>query len=267
MRVSKIELIAVVSLIPATIVSYIFVKPLIQGRTAESDWIYWTTQSGAYTKIRDVIPLEVIGELLIAALVVYILAYKRRMLWEQLASMPIPEWISLSWVSRIAEKYFTDNYKMQREALSFIPNSLSPEERTLVDIGCGGAAYLDKLDSFHKTGVDVNPRRLRLASKHCDKVIQWDFSTGLDGMQASVALCFEVIEHLTKEQGYKLLEDLERFPTVILSTPYKWVEVNRKSNEAHLSFWTPDELESFGYIQVGCGHIPPSNIYLKRRLE
>lgn len=259
MRVSKTELIVVGLLVVVLGVAYQYVTPLLQGVTAEEDWTYWVMYASTYTKVKDVIPVETVAAALMAVAAIYILCFKRKAIWQWLVSHSIPSWLSQTSIAIIVEKYLTDNYALQRKALKYIPTGT----KTVVDVGCGGAAYLSKLCNVRKIGLDASPKRLRVARHYCDETVLRDITVGLEDIEADTALCFEVIEHLTEEQGDKLLRDLEKFPTVILTTPREFFEVRRDGYERHQSFWPAENLAQYGYEQVDRGRIPPSDIYVR----
>jgi hypothetical protein len=68
-------------------------------------------------------------------------------------------------------------------------------------------------------------------------------------------IALDVIEHLTKEDGWKMLDDMERLATkrVIIFTPNGFVP--QKSHDGdlqeHLSGWTADEMRKRGYGVTG----------------
>jgi len=70
-------------------------------------------------------------------------------------------------------------------------------------------------------------------------------------------LAVEVLEHLTKEQGWKLISELSRCckRKIILTTPngFKPQEGHEIPTEAHLSGWTVEELRSAGFAVRGIG--------------
>ena len=173
--------------------------------------------------------------------------------------MKIPSWLEWSRVTRVVERFLTDDYALQRDALEFVPDS----PKMVLDIGCGGAVYLDDLEAGCKIGVDANAKRLKEARRHCDEVIQADVRhLDYGRIPADVVLCFEVIEHLSYKDGYDLLDELKGFPCVVLTTPREDIEVKRDGWERHQSFWSEDKLAGYGYERVGQAHVPPSNIYV-----
>lgn len=260
-----LEAVVAIALLGAVVTVYAYVAKLLQGVYIMEDWtgwVRWVIGDTSDMVLQQYIPVALLWQLGVAIMLVYIIGFKRQSIWMWAASHKLPKWFTSTWLTRILERYLTDDYKLQRDAIKHIPSSVS-NTATIVDIGCGGAAYLDRLPSYYKIGLDANPQRLEIARKYCNEVQCLDLSIGLDGVQGDIALCFEVIEHLEEEQGVQLLQSLERFPVVILTTPHTWFEVCREGHERHLSFWSAERMAEFGYKLVGRGRIPPSNIYLR----
>lgn len=182
----------------------------------------------------------------------------RDYLWSLTTKAPIPEWLALSRAARIVERFLTHDYYLQRLATYYIPVTTI----NLLDIGCGGAAYLKDVN-YNVIGIDYNPKRLVVARKYCNTVLQRDIAMGLDGIKAETVLCLEVIEHLYKLDGEMLLKEFEKYPCIILSTPRYFFRVNRKDKEKHVSYWSEEELKEYGFRKIEEVDQPPSNIYIR----
>ena len=181
-------------------------------------------------------------------------------IWKLAASMPIPSWLSFSLPSRHLERWLTDDYGLQRRALTLVPEGT----QALLDVGCGGAAYLKGCDVPHIIGMDANKRRLAVAKQYCDELIWWDLNRTPPLLQADCVLCLEVIEHLLEGSGYRLFEWLGHYRTVILSTPRGFFTVRRNGYEGHLSHWSGEVLSAYGFELVEEWDTPPSNIYVRQ---
>lgn len=70
---------------------------------------------------------------------------------------------------------------------------------------------------------------------------------------------FELVEHLTKEEGLRLIANMERWARkkVIISTPAGYVPqdaVGHNPHQRHMSGWDKAELEELGFKVYGaCG--------------
>ncbi|RKZ45647.1 MAG: SAM-dependent methyltransferase [Candidatus Parabeggiatoa sp. nov. 3] len=74
--------------------------------------------------------------------------------------------------------------------------------------------------------------------------------------QFDVCVAFDVIEHLTKEDGLKLLADMEKMASkrVIIFTPNGFLpnqSVEKGDFQEHLSGWDVDEMRKLGYNVIG----------------
>ncbi|GEM_PF-1884771 len=74
--------------------------------------------------------------------------------------------------------------------------------------------------------------------------------------QFDVCVTFDVIEHLTKEDGLKLLADMEKIASkrVIIFTPNGFLPqqgFEKGDFQEHLSGWDVDEMRKLGYNVIG----------------
>jgi ubiquinone/menaquinone biosynthesis C-methylase UbiE len=129
-----------------------------------------------------------------------------------------------------------------------------PKDITLLDIGCG-TGCLKVFGEHPSTGVDICDDSLNVAKQRgkfqlllkCD-VRNLPFTEkSFDGV-----VCTEVIEHLSKQDGYKLIDDLERIARkiVIYTTPWGADLLPRHSFNPYMNHqcgWLPEEFEERGY--------------------
>lgn len=258
MRIGRIILVLAMAALVG--VSYSYAAGLIQGRTCEHLWRSWLVEEG--TMIIDVIPEAMLVFIVVTLIALALLVLGRRYVWRWLAEVMVPDWLSFSWGARLVERYLTNNYELQRQALEHVPSWA----HRIVDIGCGGAAYLDDRPRDYKLGIDASAKRLAVAKHHCDAVLQADIRClAWDRIEADAVLCCEVLEHLEEEDGERLLGELVRYPVVVVTTPREWFEVGRNGWERHLSFWPRERMKSWGFERVGGGDVPPSDIYVYHR--
>jgi hypothetical protein len=128
---------------------------------------------------------------------------------------------------------------------------------SVLDVGCGREGRLVSWIGARSqlVGVDL----VGDAPPGYDEFIQLDIRDlserfGEDEFDCAVAL--DVVEHLSKDAGRKLLADLERVARrrVVIFTPNGFLPqepYDDNPHQAHLSGWTVDEMRDLGYKVVG----------------
>ena len=139
--------------------------------------------------------------------------------------------------------------------------SLIPKVSTVLDLGCGAGHPFIGTEFPILIGVDVWKRKFYMPEY--DQVWFHDIRKILELYPQKffdVLTCIDVIEHLEKEEGFKLMEDAEKIAwnKVIIFTPKKWSE-NKESVENksywsygnkynyHKSHWTEKDFTDRGY--------------------
>jgi SAM-dependent methyltransferase len=135
--------------------------------------------------------------------------------------------------------------------------------QTVLDVGCGKSSPLRFVPNRHLVGVDgFAPaiEQARAARTHDEyalgdikKLLELFPSTRFD---ACVAL--DVIEHLPKDDGWRLLDAMEKLAKkrVVIFTPNGFVPQHSNDGDLqeHLSGWTAEDLRPRGYEVFGmCG--------------
>src|SRR3990167_1781795 len=98
------------------------------------------------------------------------------------------------------------------------------ERSNVLDVGCGVGAYLEYLKG-NITGIDYDQKNLEEAKKRFPKVqfIRHDCNHVPFPVKEKfdLILCFEVIEHLKRDESLKLMRELERISQgyIFLTTP------------------------------------------------
>jgi len=135
--------------------------------------------------------------------------------------------------------------------------------RTVLDIGCGSCSAVRYFHGLQCVGVEGHPKAAEEARRNQthSEIISGDIRElkrviGERTFDACVAL--DVIEHLEKSDGWKLLDSMESIAKkkVIIFTPNGFLPQEGDENELqrHLSGWTAEDLYSRGYRVVGmCG--------------
>ena len=132
--------------------------------------------------------------------------------------------------------------------------------RTVLDVGCGFPSPLRVLQDSYLVGVDGYRPALdqaRESRSHNEfflkDVRQIGDLLGSRTFEACVAL--DVIEHLEKQDGWTMLQNMERLATrrVIIFTPNGFIPQRSQDGDLqeHLSGWTVEEMRARGYRVFG----------------
>ena len=133
-------------------------------------------------------------------------------------------------------------------------------ESTL-DIGCGSSGKLRELGTVNTTGFEGYLPDFEEAKrqKTHDNFVQGDardLARHFQPRSFDACIAIDVIEHLTKEDGLKLMQDMERIARkrVVFFTPKGFLPQRRKASDdlqEHLSGWEPAEMKSHDYEVIG----------------
>jgi SAM-dependent methyltransferase len=132
---------------------------------------------------------------------------------------------------------------------------------SVLDLGCGPGCWLQTGPTRYSVGVEIFEPDLKESKRkglHTNYILgdvrKIEFKEGsFDAVLAS-----DVIEHLTKEEGYTLVENMVRWARkkVIISTPNGMVHpsqirIDYSPYQQHLSGWNIDELKKLGFKVKG----------------
>lgn len=131
---------------------------------------------------------------------------------------------------------------------------------SVLDIGCGAGSPLRHLGIDRLVGVDGYGPAIEEARSnnthhefHLSDVRTIGEAFPPKSFDAVVAL--DLIEHLTKEEGHKLLAGMERIASrrIVIFTPNGFVPQMSQDGDLqeHLSGWEPREMRGFGYDVFG----------------
>lgn len=149
--------------------------------------------------------------------------------------------------------FHTVNYCLQQEL---------KDCESVLDLGCGPSSPLQYCKNIkYSVGVEAFGPYLKESKKkkiHTEyfnkKIEELDFPE--DSFDAVIMI--EVLEHLPKNIGIETLKKAERWARkkVIVSSPNGFLfqkELDNNPLQRHLSGWSPEEMQSFGYYCRGLG--------------
>jgi hypothetical protein len=133
---------------------------------------------------------------------------------------------------------------------------------SVLDIGCGPSSQLGSLDRrLYSVGIDAfapNIEKSRQANIHNEARVMeaLDIEKNFSPNSFDCVMAIEIIEHLSKEDGLKLLSMMESIARkkVIIFTPNGFVPQNAYGGntwQIHKSGWTPKEMKKLGYRVTG----------------
>lgn len=139
------------------------------------------------------------------------------------------------------------------------------KNKIVLDVGCGrglnGSIIRATRDWSGATiiGMDIN----KAALEFCDSFNIYDKLVNIElpklpfkDKSIDFLLCTEVIEHLKKKDGQKLLKEIDRVccGRAIVSTPNLFFDtMEGEVEDEHKSVWKPSDFRKFGYKVYGLG--------------
>lgn len=142
--------------------------------------------------------------------------------------------------------FFTETYLLRRELKNC---------KSVLDLGCGQNSLIKWVKVAFKTGVDIDKNAG--ANKIHNKFIRNNICNIKLPEKFDAVIMLDVIEHLEKKQGRKILAKAEKWANkkVIVFTPNGFLP--QKSAlypfQNHLSGWTINEMKKRGYKVYGMG--------------
>lgn len=136
------------------------------------------------------------------------------------------------------------------------------DSKSILDVGCGDNSPIRYVsNNIYKVGVDIHKpsiQKSKLKKIHNKyyhiNILDLEKKFGKNSFDCVVAL--DIIEHLTKEEGYKLLKLLEKIAKhkVILFTPNGFLpqgDINNNPWQVHKSGWEVEEMNKKRYRVIG----------------
>jgi len=131
---------------------------------------------------------------------------------------------------------------------------------TVLDLGCGPLSIVRRSKATtYKVGVDIFRRYLLecVRERTHDDLVLCDLTKPcIRPKSFDAVVAFEVLEHMTKEQGVALMNHMESAARrlVVVTTPNGHVEQEEYEGnpyQEHRSSWVADDLRSLGYEVIG----------------
>ncbi len=135
-----------------------------------------------------------------------------------------------------------------------IVREIAPSDRSVLDVGCSEGKLGPIVKFFrrdvHLVGVDINPSIK--GNPRYDGLVKCNVRyLPIRDRSFDTVVLIEVLEHLYHNDGYRLLERLEKIAMrrVIISTTVGYLRERNKNNPymRHKSGWYPDEFRLRGY--------------------
>jgi SAM-dependent methyltransferase len=132
---------------------------------------------------------------------------------------------------------------------------------SVLDVGCGASPTMRQLGVYRAVGIEgykPSVDRAKQLNTH-DEMIHGDvreLGQHFRPRQFDACVAFDVIEHLAKPDGVKLMQDMEKIATkkVVFFTPCGFLPQRHATNDdlqEHLSGWDPVEMNNYGYKVTG----------------
>ena len=132
---------------------------------------------------------------------------------------------------------------------------------SVLDVGCGASPTMRQLGVPRAVGIDgykPSVEQAKRAGTH-DEMIHGDvreLDQYFHPQQFDACVALDVIEHLVKDNGLKLIQAMERIAAkkVVFFTPCGFLPQKHTANDdlqEHLSGWDPSEMRTYGYSVTG----------------
>jgi SAM-dependent methyltransferase len=131
---------------------------------------------------------------------------------------------------------------------------------SVLDLGCGKNTVLQCFDNIkYSVGVDKFEPYFEEGKKVYNKYIIADVTeVGFPDKSFDAVMAMDILEHLTKEEGTKLIKNMEKWAKkkIIIFTPNGYVEqegYGGNEYQLHKCGWSVKELEALGFKTHGIG--------------
>ena len=149
-------------------------------------------------------------------------------------------------------------------SMNIVWRKLDRHAHSILDVGCGRGetiSFINRHRNFLAVGIDIFEPSLEAAKR---QNVYRDLLLGdvrylpFSHKSFDILICSEVIEHLEKKSGERLLAELERVARkqILLTTPvgtYKQHASGGNPHWEHKYIWNPEDFKSRGYKLRGAG--------------
>jgi len=144
--------------------------------------------------------------------------------------------------------------------VDYLRNELS-DCNTVLDLGCGYDSLIQYCHVPFSVGVELFEPYIQESKKKAihNKYIKEDITkVEFEPKSFDAILLVEVLEHLTKEEGYLLIKKMEKWAKkkIIITTPNDYLPQDECDNnplQEHKSGWSVEELKRLGFSVFGMG--------------
>ncbi len=128
--------------------------------------------------------------------------------------------------------------------------------QSILDVGCGMRSPVSYVDCAYTVGIDLNPNTIQKAKEFAThhEYVYGDvnkLSNFFKPHSFDAVVCFDVIEHITKSEGIKLMKQMELIARkkIIICTPNGFMHQKEEDNplQNHQSGWSTQDFTSRGY--------------------
>ena len=156
------------------------------------------------------------------------------------------------------QKFITINRRIRPEEFRLFLCAIlgdNTSDKSLIDLCCFNAPITRSLNFNSRCFVDMQDRLDPIVLEDsANEFHQLDVLSddNIFNKKYNVATAIDAIEHLSKENGYRLIKKMENISdTQIFFTPLGEMWVNKKHNDCpdtHKSGWTPEDVPDYNYI-------------------
>lgn len=132
--------------------------------------------------------------------------------------------------------------------------------KSVLELGCGKSSPLKHVDkTFYSVGVDLHRPAIAQSRKmgiHDRYVASSVLKTKFKNNEFDCVIALDLIEHLRKKDGYRLIKEMERIAKrkIIIFTPNGFLpqgSIEGNEHQEHISGWTWKEMEMLGFSVYG----------------